>query len=127
MKLKNLEFECRLCCSTRTESIIDLDGFPKSAQYFISSLEDTEEDQPITLMVCQCIDCGLIQLKNDPVSYYKDVITAASLSKTSKKELINEMGSCKSADITAKNLPLAAINPVLIAAKEPKFLACTNI
>jgi 2-polyprenyl-3-methyl-5-hydroxy-6-metoxy-1,4-benzoquinol methylase len=92
MKLKNLEFECRLCCSTRTESIIDLDGFPKSAQYFISSLEDTEEDQPITLMVCQCIDCGLIQLKNDPVSYYKDVITAASLSKTSKKNLVNEWG-----------------------------------
>ncbi len=90
MKSKNLEFECRLCCSTRTESLIDLDGFPKSAQYFISSLEGTEEDQSITLMVCQCIDCGLIQLKNNPVSYYKDVITAASLSEASKENLVNE-------------------------------------
>ena len=90
MKSQTLEFECRLCCSTRTESIIDLDGFPKSAQYFLSSLADMEEDQSITLMVCQCIDCGLIQLKNNPVSYYKDVITAASLSETSKENLVNE-------------------------------------
>ena len=90
MKAKNLEFKCRLCNSPRTESLIDLDGFPKAAQYFISSLEQTIEDQPVTLMVCQCIDCGLIQLKNDPVSYYKDVITAASLSKASKAKLVNE-------------------------------------
>jgi len=90
MKSKNLNFICRLCYSPRTESVIDLDGFPKAAQYFISSLEETEEDQPITLMVCQCIDCGLIQLKNDPVSYYKDVITAASLSEASKEILVNE-------------------------------------
>ena len=90
MKSKNLEFECRLCASTRTESLINLDGFPKAAQHFISSLEQIEEDQPITLMVCQCIDCGLIQLKNEPVSYYKDVITAASLSEGSKENLVNE-------------------------------------
>ena len=90
MKSKNLEFKCRLCRSIRIESIIDLDGFPKAAQYFLSSLEQTEEDQPITLMVCQCIDCGLIQLKNDAVSYYKDVITAASLSEGSKESLVNE-------------------------------------
>jgi len=90
MKSKNLEFECRLCASTRTELLINLDGFPKAAQHFISSLEQIEEDQPITLKVCQCIDCGLIQLKNDPVSYYKDVITAASLSEGSKENLVNE-------------------------------------
>ena len=90
MKSKNLEFECRLCASKRTELLINLDGFPKAAQHFISSLEQIEEDQPITLKVCQCIDCGLIQLKNDPVSYYKDVITAASLSEGSKENLVNE-------------------------------------
>jgi 2-polyprenyl-3-methyl-5-hydroxy-6-metoxy-1,4-benzoquinol methylase len=90
MKAKNLEFKCRLCSSSRTESVINLDGFPKAAQHFISSLEEIEEDQPITLMVCQCIDCGLIQLENEPVSYYKDVITAASLSEGSKENLVNE-------------------------------------
>ena len=90
MKAKNLQFKCRLCNSSRTESLIDLDGFPKAAQYFISSLQQTIDDESVTLMVCQCIDCGLIQLKNDPVSYYKDVITAASLSKASKANLVNE-------------------------------------
>ena len=41
-------------------------------------------------MVCQCNDCGLIQLKNNPVGYYKNVITAASLSESSKDNLVNE-------------------------------------
>ena len=90
MKSKNLTFKCRLCASTRIESLINLDGFPKAAQHFIPSLEEIDGDQPITLMVCQCIDCGLIQLKNEPVSYYKDVITAASLSEGSKENLVNE-------------------------------------
>ena len=90
MKSKNLKFECRLCASSRIESLINLDGFPKAAQHFILSLEEIEEDQAITLMVCQCIDCGLIQLENEPVSYYKDVITAASLSEGSKENLANE-------------------------------------
>jgi len=90
MKSKNLTFKCRLCASTRIESLINLDGFPKAAQHFIPSLEEIDGDQPITLMVCQCIDCGLIQLRNDPVSYYKDVITAASLSEGSKENLVNE-------------------------------------
>ena len=90
MKLKNTKFNCRLCGSSRVKSLIDLDGFPKAAQHFISSIDDPEPDDPITLMVCQCDDCGLIQLKNDPVSYYKDVITAASLSESSKDNLVNE-------------------------------------
>jgi 2-polyprenyl-3-methyl-5-hydroxy-6-metoxy-1,4-benzoquinol methylase len=90
MKSKTSKFECRLCGSPRTESVINLDGFPKSAQCFISNLDNTEEDQSITLMVCQCTDCGLIQLKNNPVSYFKDVITAASLSEASKENLVNE-------------------------------------
>lgn len=90
MKSKPLKFECRLCSSSRTESVINLNGFPKSAQCFISNLDNTEEDQSITLMVCQCIDCGLIQLKNNPVTYFKDVITAASLSEASKENLVNE-------------------------------------
>ncbi len=90
MKLKDKNFQCRLCSSIRIDSLIDLDGFPKAAQHFISSIQNPEADAPITLMVCQCFDCGLIQLKNDPVSYYKDVITAASLSEASKKNLVDE-------------------------------------
>ena len=76
--------------SSRTESLINLDGFPKAAQHFISSTDDPETDDSITLMVYQCNNCGLIQLKNNPVSYYKNVITAASLSESSKDNLVNE-------------------------------------
>lgn len=90
MKPKNTKFNCRLCGSSRIKSLIDLDGFPKAAQHFISSIDDPEPDNPITLMVCQCNDCGLIQLKNNPVGYYKNVITAASLSESSKDNLVNE-------------------------------------
>ena len=90
MKSKNTKFNCRLCGSSRIKSLIDLDGFPKAAQHFISSIDDPEPDDPITLMVCQCNDCGLIQLKNNPVGYYKNVITAASLSESSKDNLVNE-------------------------------------
>ena len=90
MEEKNLKFKCRLCYSQQIESLINLDGFPKAAQYFISNLDEADEDQPIKLMVSQCIDCGLIQLENNPVSYYKDVITAASLSEASKEILVNE-------------------------------------
>ena len=90
MKPKNTKFNCRLCGSSRIKSLINLDGFPKAAQHFISSTDDPETDDPITLMVYQCNDCGLIQLKNNPVSYYKNVITAASLSESSKDNLVNE-------------------------------------
>ena len=90
MKPNNKKFECRLCNSRNVESVINLDGFPKAAQHFISDFKNPESDDPITLIVCQCIDCGLIQLKNNPVSYYKDVITAASLSEESKKNLVDE-------------------------------------
>lgn len=86
----NKKFNCRLCSSQKIESIINLDGFPKSAQHFISNPQDFGTDKPITLMVCQCLDCGLLQLENSPVSYYKDVITAASLSEASKKNLVSE-------------------------------------
>ena len=90
MKQKNTKFNCRLCGSSRVKSLIDLDGFPKAAQHFITSIDNPEPDDPITLKVCQCNDCGLIQLKNYPVGYYKNVITAASLSESSKDNLVDE-------------------------------------
>ena len=45
MKSTTSNFKCRLCGSPSTESVIDLDGFPKSAQCFISNLKNAEEDQ----------------------------------------------------------------------------------
>ena len=88
---KNI-FKCRLCESIKINDLLELSGFPKSAQHFLNDLNDieVEADIAIELQVSQCITCGLVQLKNDPVAYFKDVITAASLSEGSKSTLVNE-------------------------------------
>ena len=53
---------------------------PGAAQYMPS--EDTlENDSGVDLKICQCSGCGLVQLSNDPVPYYKEVIRATSFSK----------------------------------------------
>jgi len=39
----------------------------------------------------QCLSCGLVQLSNPPVSYYKDVITAASLSPSARNKRLDEL------------------------------------
>jgi len=88
--MTNKYFFCRLCGSQEYLDLASLDNFPKAAQFFIQNLDNTSQDQPITLNIIECTDCGLIQLKNDPVEYYKDVITAASLSEASKKRIIDE-------------------------------------
>ena len=52
---------------------------PKSAQSFLSA-ESVREDMGVDLTVCQCSGCGLVQLNNEPVSYYREVIRASSFS-----------------------------------------------
>lgn len=84
------EFNCRGCSSPDMVNLLSLDGFPKAAQFFLTGLEQSAEDSAITLLISQCEDCGLVQLRNEPVSYYKDVITAAALSNKSKEKLIDE-------------------------------------
>lgn len=82
--------KCRLCNKNEMKKVIEIDNFPKAAQYFIDDINNTTQDKPITLSVFQCSCCGLVQLLNEPVDYYKDVITAASLNDSSKKKLISE-------------------------------------
>ena len=77
-------FSCRLCGSCkRISNLIKLENFPKAAQ-FLPEKSEFFADIPITLSVVECGNCGLVQLANEPVSYFKDVITAASLSEQSK-------------------------------------------
>jgi 2-polyprenyl-3-methyl-5-hydroxy-6-metoxy-1,4-benzoquinol methylase len=52
---------------------------PKAAQY-LPDAESLESDKGVDLEVCQCSGCGLVQLSNDPVPYYKEVIRAAAIS-----------------------------------------------
>lgn len=53
--------------------------FPKAAQYYPLPAEFTE-DHGVLLHLVECPGCGLTQLSNEPVEYYRQVITAASLS-----------------------------------------------
>jgi SAM-dependent methyltransferase len=52
---------------------------PKTAQ-FMPDERSLEGDIGVDLEVCQCAGCGLVQLSNDPVPYYREVIRASSVS-----------------------------------------------
>jgi len=65
---------------------------PKVAQY-MPDAESLESDKGIDLEIFQCSGCGLVQITNNPVSYYKEVIRAAAFSEEMKdfrsKQFIN--------------------------------------
>ncbi len=52
---------------------------PKAAQNF-PTIEQVCDESGEDLQVCQCLACGLVQLSNKPVDYYKEVIRAAAFS-----------------------------------------------
>lgn len=58
-------------------------NMPKAAQ-FMPDAESLERDKGVDLEVCQCSGCGLVQLSNEPVPYYKEVIRAAAFSEEMK-------------------------------------------
>ncbi len=78
--------KCRVCCAPLFEHpIFMLENMPKAAQGLPSSLDTAiREFEGITLKVCQCSSCGLVQLDNELVPYYKDVIRATSVSEEMK-------------------------------------------
>jgi len=59
--------------------LLRYENMPKAAQ-FLPDKESLEGDRGIDLEVCQCSGCGLIQLSNEPVPYYREVIRAAAFS-----------------------------------------------
>lgn len=58
-----------------------LESAPASAQDIPDSCE-VKTDRGVTLNLCQCVHCGLVQFDCIPVSYYKDVIRAGGFSTT---------------------------------------------
>ena len=74
---------CKICKNLLfKKSIVELKNAPNSAQNF--NLNKTIKSN-ITLKVSQCSGCGLVQITNKPVSYYKSVIRAAGVSKSMLK------------------------------------------
>ena len=78
--------KCRVCGNKLfPDPLIVYNNMPGSAQY-MPTQENLAFDKKISLNVRQCMGCGLIQLDNEPVNYYKEVIRATSVSKA-----MNEM------------------------------------
>jgi len=72
--------KCRVCgCKFFAEPLLRYENMPKAAQ-FLPDAESLESDKGVDLEVCQCSGCGLVQLSNEPVAYYKEVIRAAAVS-----------------------------------------------
>lgn len=80
---------CRVCGREFFgKSLLQYANMPKAAQNFPKAT-DLEDETGVDLEVCQCTGCGLVQLSNEPVPYYREVIRAAAISeviKDSKKQ-----------------------------------------
>jgi 2-polyprenyl-3-methyl-5-hydroxy-6-metoxy-1,4-benzoquinol methylase len=75
---------CRVCKSKcYSDVLLSYSNMPSSAQGFLQK-EDLQFDTGSDLRVVQCESCGLIQLDNEPVSYYKKVIRASAFSEEMK-------------------------------------------
>ena len=73
---------CIACGAPLWETpLLTLDNMPASAQH-MPDAAGLLKDQGLTLDLCQCMGCGLVQFDCDPVDYYRDVIRAGGFSKT---------------------------------------------
>lgn len=74
--------ECIACGAPLWETpLLTLDNMPASAQH-MPDASHVENDRGLTLDLCQCMGCGLVQFDCEPVDYYRDVIRAGGYSKT---------------------------------------------
>ena len=85
--------KCRVCSyKFFEEPLLRYENMPKAAQ-FLPDAESLERDKGVDLEVCQCSGCGLVQLSNDPVPYYREVIRAAAFSEEMKDFRRKQFGS----------------------------------
>jgi len=75
---------CRVCGQGFfKEPLLHYENMPKAAQNFPDA-DALKREEGMDLTVCQCSGCGLVQLKGDPVGYYREVIRAAGFSEVVK-------------------------------------------
>ncbi len=73
---------CIACGAPLWETpLLTLDNMPASAQH-LPDAQGVKQDRGLTLDLCQCMGCGLVQFDCEPVDYYRDVIRAGGFSKT---------------------------------------------
>ena len=72
--------KCRVCGNNFFEEpLLRYENMPAVAQY-LPDTESLKSDKGIDIDVYQCSGCGLVQLNNNPVTYYKEVIRSSSYS-----------------------------------------------
>ncbi len=73
---------CIACGAPLWETpLLTLDNMPASAQH-MPDADHVGADKGLTLDLCQCSGCGLVQFDCEPVDYYRDVIRAGGYSTT---------------------------------------------
>lgn len=72
--------KCRVCGGDFFKKpLMVLENMPKSAQ-FLPDKDSLNSDFGIDLNILQCSKCGLVQIGNEPVHYYREVIRASGIS-----------------------------------------------
>jgi len=72
--------KCRVCGQALfQEPLLRYKNMPRAVQY-LPDAKSLKNDRGINLEVSQCSGCGLVQLNNVPVPYYREVIRAAGVS-----------------------------------------------
>lgn len=76
--------KCPVCDHTFFEEpLLTYENMPRAAQ-FLPDAATILSDRGISLEIFQCSGCGLVQLTNPPVPYFREVIRAAAISEEMK-------------------------------------------
>ncbi len=81
---------CRLCeLEFSGNPLLFYQNMPKAVQ-FLPEIASLQDETGVVLEVWQCMGCGLIQLKSEPVPYYREVIRAVAFSEEMKAFRLNQ-------------------------------------
>lgn len=84
---------CRVCGNRFfRDPLLRYTNMPKAAQNFPDA-DSLSSETGVNLTVCQCSGCGLVQLSNDPVPYYREVIRSAAFSEVIKDFKTKQFGN----------------------------------
>ena len=85
--------KCRVCGNDFFEEpLLKYNNMPSIAQN-LPDARSLENDRGTELEICQCSGCGLVQLNNEPVPYYKEVIRASAFSEEMKDFRVRQFQS----------------------------------
>jgi SAM-dependent methyltransferase len=84
---------CRVCGRAFFPApLLSYANMPKAAQHFPLTA-DLASEAGADLQVCQCSGCGLVQLSNEPVPYFREVIRAAAVSEVVQEAKTNQFAA----------------------------------